>query len=162
MRQNPRGMRSLWRFKRGCGMKFVSVLTILVMLATAGVAMAERLSVSSKIANIRSGPGTGYDILWKVESYYPILVLKKSGSWINFRDFEGDEAWIHESLVDKQPTVITIKDKCNVRIGPGMDHEVIFSVEKGIPFLILDRQKNWIQIKHTDGDRGWIHKSLVW
>ena len=96
-------------------MRFVSVLTFVVILLTGGVAMAERLSVSSKIANIRSGPGTGYDILWKVESYYPILVLKKSGSWINFRDFEGDEGWIHESLVDKKPTVITIKDKCNVR-----------------------------------------------
>ncbi len=143
-------------------MRYISFLTIVVILLTGSFAMAERLSVSSKIANIRSGPGTGYEILWKVESYYPISVLKKSGSWINFRDFEGDEGWIHTSLVQKKPTVITIKNKCNVRTGPGTSHEVIFTVEKGIPFLIVNRQKSWIQIKHADGDRGWIHKSLVW
>ncbi|MFC1877721.1 SH3 domain-containing protein [Thermodesulfobacteriota bacterium] len=143
-------------------MRFISYLTFVVILSTGGFAMAERLSVSSKIANIRSGPGTGYEILWKVESYYPIMVLKKSGLWINFRDFEGDEGWIHTSLVHKKPTVITIKDTCNVRTGPGTNHDVIFTVGKGIPFLIMDRQKNWIQIKHADGDRGWIYKSLVW
>jgi SH3-like domain-containing protein len=143
-------------------MRFISLLTIVVILLTGGFAMAERLSVSSRIANIRSGPGTGYEILWKVESYYPMMVLKKSGSWINFRDFEGDEGWIHTSLVRKKPTVITIKNKCNVRTGPGTNHKVIFTVEKGIPFLIIGRQKSWIQIKHADGDRGWIHKSLVW
>lgn len=143
-------------------MKSISFLTLVLILSSSGLAMAERLSVSSKIANIRSGPGTTHEILWKVERYYPIRVVKKSGSWINFRDFEGDEGWIHTSLVDENPTVITIKDTCNVRTGPGTDHDVIFTVEKGIPFLILDRQKSWIQIQHADGDRGWIHKSLVW
>ena len=143
-------------------MRFISYLTFVVILSTGGFAMAERLSVSSKIANIRSGPGTGYEILWKVENYYPIIVLKKSDTWINFRDFEGDEGWIHTSLIKKEPTVITIKDTCNVRTGPGTNHDVLFTVGKGIPFLITDRQENWIQIEHADGDRGWIHKSLVW
>jgi len=143
-------------------MRYISFFTFIIIFFTGGFAMAERLSVSSKIANIRSGPGTDYEILWKVESYYPIMVLKKSGSWINFRDFEDDEGWIHTSLIHKKPTVITIKNTCNVRNGPGTNHDVIFTVEKGIPFLILNRQKNWIQIKHADGDRGWIHKSLVW
>ena len=143
-------------------MRFISLLSALTLLLTSGIAMAERLSVSSRIANIRSGPGTGYEILWKVESYYPMIILKKSGSWYNFRDFEGDEGWIHASLTQKKPTVITIKEECNVRSGPGTSHDILFTVEKGIPFLIMGRQKNWIQIKHADGDRGWIHKSLVW
>ena len=143
-------------------MKLISLLAIIVVLLANGFAMAERLSVSSKIANIRSGPGTDYEILWKVENYFPISVLKKSGKWINFRDFEGDEGWIHTSLIHKKPTVITKKNKCNVRTGPGTNHDIVFTVEKGIPFLVIDRQKNWIQIKHADGDRGWIYKSLVW
>ncbi len=143
-------------------MRFISLLTIVVILTTSGLAMAERLSVTSEIANIRSGPGTGYEVLWKIAKYHPIWVLKKSGPWVNFRDFEGDEGWIHTSLIQKKPTVITIKDRCNVRTGPGTNHDVIFTVGKGIPFLVIDQQKSWIQIKHADGDGGWIHKSLVW
>jgi len=143
-------------------MRKISFWTLVAILVTSSLAMAERLSISAKIANIRSGPGTGNEILWKVEKYHPIVVFNKKGAWYNFRDFEGDEGWIHHSLTDKKATVITAKDKCNVRKGPGTNHEIVFTVEKGIPFLIIKRQKSWIQIKHADGDTGWIHKSLVW
>jgi len=27
---------------------------------------------------------------------------------------------------------------------------------------VLTRKGNWIQVRHADGDKGWIHKSLVW
>jgi SH3-like domain-containing protein len=125
-------------------------------------ALAERLTVNSAIANIRSGPGTNYDILWNVEKNHPLYILEKSGNWYRFRDFEGDEAWIHKSLLEKMPAVITIKDKCNVRSGPGTNNKVLFTIEKGIPFKVLNKQGSWIQIEHADGDQGWIHKSLVW
>jgi SH3-like domain-containing protein len=125
-------------------------------------ALAERLAVASSIANIRSGPGTQYDILWNIEKYHPIDVIEKSGNWYRFRDFEGDEAWIHNSLLDATPTVITIKATCNIRSGPGTNYKTLFTVEKGIPFKVLQEQGNWIQIQHADKDKGWIHKSLVW
>jgi len=141
---------------------FQGVMILVIVWLWCGPALAERLSVSARIANIRSGPGTNYEILWKVEQYHPISVIKKQGSWYHFQDFEGDEGWIHKSLVQKKATVITDKDKCNVRKGPGTNHAIVFQIEKGIPFLILERQKSWLQIKHADGDSGWIHKSLVW
>ncbi|MBW1822500.1 MAG: hypothetical protein JRI92_12225, partial [Deltaproteobacteria bacterium] len=50
---------------------YTIVLTILSILFSSA-AFAERLAVSSVTANIRSGPGTNHDILWKVEKYYPI------------------------------------------------------------------------------------------
>lgn len=142
--------------------RFQGAIVVLIVCLISGTAMAERLSVSARIANIRSGPGTNYEILWKVEQYHPINVIKKQGPWYHFRDFEGDEGWIHKSLVQKNATVITAKEKCNVRKGPGTNHAIVFQIEKGIPFLILKRQKSWLQIKHADGDSGWIHKSLVW
>lgn len=143
-------------------MKIRLVIVIgLCMLCTAP-ALAERLTVGSEIANIRSGPGTKYDILWNVEKNHPLFILEKSGNWYRFRDFEGDEGWIHNSLLQDIPAVITIKDKCNVRSGPGTNNDVLFAVEKGIPFRVLNKQGNWIQIEHSDGDQGWIHKSLVW
>ena len=136
---------------------FVFLLTIY-----AGAAAADRLTVIAPLANIRSGPATKYDILWKVEKYYPISVINESGSWYQFRDFEDDEGWVHKSLVGKVPAVITIKDRCNIRSGPSTKEEILFSVEKGIPFKILKREDRWLHIEHADGDQGWIHDSLVW
>ena len=126
------------------------------------IAWAERLSVSNPIANIRSGPGNNYDILWQVEKYHPLLILEKSGNWYHFRDFEGDSGWIHRSLLSNTPTVITKSETCNIREGPGTSSKIVFTVGKGIPFKIIEKKENWIHIQHADGDQGWIHKSLVW
>ena len=143
-------------------MKVQSIIILLLIIVFAGVANAERLAVSAPVANIRSGPGTGHNVLWKVEQYFPIFVIEKSGEWYRFEDFEGDKGWVHQSLVGKIPSVITRNDTSNIRSGPGTTHPVLFSVEKGIPFKALKRENNWIQIEHADGDKGWIHKSLVW
>ena len=138
------------------------VIILLLVLGFAATAFAERLAVSAPVANIRSGPGTRHNILWKVEKFFPILVIDKSGEWYQFKDFEDDRGWVHKSLVRKIPAVITKNDKCNIRSGPGTNHNVLFTVEKGIPFKVLKRQGSWINIEHSDGDKGWIHKALVW
>lgn len=143
----------------------VNVRTIIILFLIVGfsaAALAERLAVSAPVANIRSGPGTGHNILWKVEKFFPLLIIDKSGKWYQFKDFEDDRGWIHQSLVSKIPTVITKNEKCNIRSGPGTDNRILFTVEKGIPFKVLDRKGSWIHIEHSDGDKGWIHKALVW
>ena len=143
-------------------MKNYAWITFFLLLVWGSAASAERLAVSVSIANIRSGPGRNFGILWAVEKYHPLDVFQKSGQWYHFRDFEGDEGWINESLVHKLPSIITIKEKCNIRSGPGTKFKISFTVEKGIPFKILKRKGSWIHIQHADGDKGWIHKSLVW
>ena len=137
-------------------------ISFILIFIWSSPAWAQRLSVSVPVANIRSGPGTGYDILWNVEKYHPLVILKKSGPWYYFHDFEKDEGWIHKSIVDRTPSVITIKPKCNVRAGPGTKYDILFTVENGIPFKVLKRKGNWLHIEHADGDKGWIHSSLVW
>ena len=143
-------------------MKIQSIIIFLLIMLLAGTASAERLAVSAPVANIRSGPGTKHNVLWKVEKYFPLRIIEKSGEWYHFEDFEGDKGWVHRSLVRKISAVITKNDACNIRSGPGTSNKIIFTVEKGIPFKVLKRKGSWIQIEHADGDKGWIHKSLVW
>lgn len=137
-------------------------IMIIMTIATGALAAGERLSVSVPVANVRSGPDTSYSTIWQVEQYYPVIVLEQSNSWCLFRDFEGDEGWLHKSLLDKTPSVITKSDQCNVRSGPGTNFDVLFTVEKGVPFKVIKREGHWIYVEHADGDRGWIHGSLVW
>jgi SH3-like domain-containing protein len=137
-------------------------MLFLLILGFSAAAFAERLAVSAPVANIRSGPGKLHNVLWKVEKFFPLLVIDKSGEWYQFEDFEGDRGWVHRSLVDKTPTVVTKNDKCNIRSGPGKSHKILFTVENGIPFKVLEPKGSWIHIEHADGDKGWIHKALVW
>ena len=135
---------------------------LVTWILMAGVAFAERLAISAPIANIRSGPGKNHEILWKVEKYHPILVERRSGSWYGFTDYEGDKGWVHKSLVQDIRTVITVKERCNVRSGPGTENPVVFTVGSGIPFKTIGEKGNWRHILHADGDKGWIHNSLLW
>jgi SH3-like domain-containing protein len=141
---------------------FSIVLVSLMILAGAGSVRAERLSVNANIANIRSGPNTSDAVIWQVEKYHPLEVIQKQGQWCLFKDFEGDRGWIHISLLTDIKTVIVKNDKCNVRSGPGTDHAIQFTVDKGVPFKVLEEKGAWLHVVHADGDQGWIHRSLVW
>ena len=141
--------------------RYLSIAVLLVVLSSSA-AWAQRLTVGVSIANIRSGPGENHDVMWQVEKYYPIEIIEKSEDWYLFKDFEGDKGWIHQSLVRSIPSVITTKENCNVRAGAGTEFEIVFIVDKGVPFQLVEEKGSWLHIRHSDGDRGWIHKTLVW
>jgi len=143
--------------------KFYIVQIILFTIFFTTIALgADRRSISVPIANVRSGPGDDYKVLWKLEKYHPIQVTESSGQWRKFTDFEGDKGWINESVISNVPSVIVKKDSCNVRSGPGESHKIIFKVGKGVPFKVLERKEKWIHVQHSDGEKGWISDSMVW
>ena len=140
----------------------LAVLTLLAICYAGSAPAAERYAVVGKTANIRSGPGTKYEILCQAEEFYPLNMVEKKGNWFRVMDFENDEGWIHKSMVRKMSSVITTKPKCNIRSGPGMKHDIVFITKEGVPFKTLRRKGNWINVRHSAGHEGWIHKSLVW
>ena len=148
--------------KRGGRMGRSLLVGGLLLLISAVPALAERVSVSVPLANIRSGPGTGYPVLWQVERYHPLRVIKTNGPWLYFSDYEGDKGWIHRDIVSDADAVIVTRESVNVRSGPGTDHEIVFTVARGVPFHVLERRGQWIHIRHADGEKGWIHRMLVW
>lgn len=142
--------------------KISAPIIFILLLFISSAALAERMTVNVSMANVRSGPGSKHNILWKIEKYHPIDVLKKQDPWYYFQDYENDKGWIHKSLLSNDASVIVVKDRCNVRSGPGISHEVVFTVEKGVPFKVIKKEGDWISIVHADGDKGWIHRNLVW
>ena len=143
-------------------MKKLLFITLSVLVLWVGTASAKRLSVAFPKANVRSGPGTDHEILWTAGKYYPVDIIKQSGSWYRIRDFEGDAGWIHRSLLKKISAVIVKGTIVNVRGGPGTNFRVLFQAEKGVSFKLLKRQKKWLKVEHEDGEVGWVHQSLVW
>jgi len=142
-------------------MRIFAFFVISLIGTTAGIG-AERLAVAVSVANIRTGPGTNYDVLWSAEKYFPFLVIETAGPWVRLRDFEGDEGWVHKSLVAKIPSVITKKPECSIRSGPGTGYPLLFTVGTGIPFRLIKKEGDWLYVEHADGEQGWIHKGLTW
>ncbi len=147
--------------------KYVKVIPITILLAVFIILpeygfAEQRMTITSSIANMRSGPGPKYDVLWQVERYHPVKILKKKGGWYKIIDFENDMAWVDTALLGNIEGVISIKTNCNVRSQASIKSAILFTVDKGVPFKVIEKKENWLKIKHKDGDVGWIHKSLVW
>ena len=50
--------------------------------------------------NVRVGPGTRYEIAWNfLVSGVPVEIIQEFDTWRKIRDFEGDEGWVHQSLL---------------------------------------------------------------
>ncbi len=149
-------------FYRKTIIKIIITAMIVSMIMPGLVFAQQRLSVTVSIANMRSGPGTKNDVLWQVEKFHPFEIVKKEGDWYKVKDFENDEAWIHKSLLGNVKGVITIKEKCNVRSGSTKKSQIVFTVEKGVPFKVIAKKGDWVKIEHAEGDVGWIYKPLLW
>ncbi len=138
----------------------VGLLLTFILLVPAQA--AERMAVKVGLANVRSAPNKKAEIAWQVTKYHPFQIVKKKGDWYQCKDFEGDSGWVYKSLLNKISTVITIKENCNVRSGPGTKNRILFIVDREVPLKVIKRQGRWLKIAHEDGDQGWIHASLIW
>lgn len=52
-------------------------------------------------------------------------------------------------------------DIANIRSGPATSDAIIWQVEKYHPINVIQKQGNWFFFEDFEGDRGWIHNSLI-
>lgn len=124
---------------------------------------ADYLSVTTDNANVRTGPGTNYQVRMELFKGYPLKVLKTQGEWYKIVDFEKDEGWIHQSIVKTSDTVIVNAQKSvNMRSGPSTKDSVIADVERGVVLSKLETNGKWTKVRHSTGTVGWIYNPLLW
>jgi SH3-like domain-containing protein len=138
------------------------ILVMAVLLLAQPLAAAEMLSVVPQRANIRSGAGGDYEVLWEVPRYYPVEVLERDGNWVKISDFENDEGWIYQSLLSDSPAVVVATEKANIREGPGSDYGSLWILEKGCSLKVLETDGDWYKVSDGGEVAGWIHESVIW
>jgi len=148
--------------------RFIILLSLLFVLSfSMSSAMAEMLAIHGNDINMRSGPGKKYKVLWKLGNGFPLKVLKRSGSWIRIRDFEGTIGWVHKGVVNRTPHMIVkvhrnTKKRINVRSGPGVNKRIVAKAYYGVVFKTLGRKNGWVKVSHGNKVTGWVKRSLLW
>jgi hypothetical protein len=61
---------------------------------------------------------------------------------------------------DVQVATISV-DKADLRLGPGRNHSALMSLRRGSRLAIEARQGEWYRVFAPNGQRAWIHSSLV-
>lgn len=142
-------------------MNFKLIFLAAILLPVHAVA-GNMLSVAPLMANVRSGPGGDYEVVWEAARYYPVEVVDSSGNWLKISDYENDEGWIYRSLVSGVPTVVVTSEKANVREGPGMEYESLWVLDKEYSLKLLKVEGEWLNVSDGGEVEGWIHKSVTW
>jgi SH3-like domain-containing protein len=136
---------------------------LIFFLCIGQVSAADYVSVKGDNVNVRSGPGTNYQVTLELFSGYPLKITTRQGDWLKVVDFENDSGWIHKSLVETGNTVIVNGTKSvNMRAEPSTKSSVIATVDRGVVMTKLESQGKWFKLKHSSGLIGWIYKPLLW
>ena len=143
------------------------VLSVVFLTLGAGLSKAEMLSISKDGVNLRSGPGTKYEIKWEYGEGFPLRVVSKKGDWYKVKDFENDTGWIFKSLLSPDGHMIVKVNKnknkkVNIRSGPGTKFNIVGKAYYGVVFRTLEQKSGWAKVKHDTGLVGWVKRSLLW
>ena len=139
-----------------------TMVAIFILAVSAAGQAAEYVSVKKDAVNIRTGPSTKDKVIWQVFEGYPLQVKKRQGKWANTVDYEGDEGWIYETLITNKKTVIVSVETANMRSGPSTEDAVVATVKKGVVFVPLEMNGDWMKVRYKNELTGWMYNSLVW
>jgi hypothetical protein len=67
---------------------------------------------------------------------------------------------ISDSAVDLHVATIAV-EKADLRLGPGKNHSALMTLRRGSRLAIEARQGEWYRVFAPNGQRAWIHSSLV-
>jgi SH3-like domain-containing protein len=117
-------------------MKKILVALVMMLSVLFILRHSDALCVSAQKANLRDGPGTNYEIAWKVYKYMPFskVGISLSSEWYAVKDVDGDVNWIHKRLVTNRYRCAVVKtEEVNVRTGPDTNYsKSFFSPAKNI------------------------------
>ena len=118
------------------------------------------LSLKNNEVNLRVGPSFEHPIkLVYKKKYLPVIILNKSETWRKISDFEGDEGWIHISMISNKNTFINKKEQNLLKYKN--DKIITAIIKEGVIGKIIMCEEKLCKVK-IKPYRGWIEKKYLW
>lgn len=120
------------------------------------------VSLSSGMANLRTGPGDRYPVTWLYQRKgLPLKVVKEYGIWRQVVDPDGETGWMHRTMISSQRTAIVVNGIQELRARPEASARVTWQIEPGVTGNISDCANSWCRFtinKHS----GYIRYDAIW
>ncbi len=144
-----------------------TILLPMFLFLSQAAALAEMVAVAGEDINMRSGPGTNNEVLWKMGAGFPLEIVKRSGEWIQVRDFEGSVGWVQKKTINSTPHLVVKANKgsdatINIRSEPNAKAKVVAQAKYGVVFRKLEKKGDWVKVAHSQGVTGWVDANLLW
>lgn len=120
------------------------------------------VSLAAGEANLRTGPGRRYPILWVyVRRRLPVEITAEYGQWRRIRDAEGTRGWVHSSLLSSTRTALIVGETRTLFADPDPQSRPVLRAEAGVIGALEKCRQGWCRLK-VGGKRGWLPAGHVW
>lgn len=143
--------------------------------SASGLPLPRFVSLRDAPSNVRVGPGTQYAIAWSfVVGGVPLEIIQEFDTWRKVRDVDGDEGWLHQSLLvgnrtalvtpwaNDGETALRAGASANSAVRAWLSPDIIVGVRK------CDGAFCEIDFAHTDAEgrsqryRGFVAQDSLW
>tara|TARA_B110001454_G_C12562057_1_gene368129 strand:- start:246 stop:719 length:474 start_codon:yes stop_codon:yes gene_type:complete len=143
-----------------------SVIFILLFFFSIPTSIANNnfyfLSLKNDEVNLRQGPSFEYPIkLIYKKKYLPVMILNKSETWREIKDFENNSGWMHISQLSKKKSAINLVNNSIIYKKYSIYSKPIVKLEVGRLVLIHKCKIKWCKVT-SNNYSGWILKDSLW
>lgn len=146
------------------------LVCLAIMMATifvSSVGAATPGVVNTALLNLRSGPGTAFQVLATLPQGTPLVVLAQRGDWSQVVTATGGSGWVSGQFVapdtnfrEGSRRVTVSASTLNVRQGPATSFPVLSTVREGQLLSVGGQVGNWLQVESA-GRLGFVHADFV-
>lgn len=112
--------------------------------------------------NVRTGPGVQYPIKWIFKrGQLPVKIVAEYDLWRRIQDMEGEQGWVHKSLLSGRRMAIVMDRMRVVYRKPDEQAVPAFVAEPGVIGRLETCDKLWCKLR-VGNTSGWIKHSHIW
>ena len=127
-----------------------------------GLPVPRFVSLKFNKANLRSGPGSEYPVLWQYrQAGLPLLVDAEFGVWRKVRDADGTTGWMHGAGLSLRRMAFIHDGMAKIYQQDSSESGVVAVAEKNALLELESCPKNWCRVT-TDTVKGWIQRTKIW
>lgn len=129
-----------------------------------GLPVPRFVTIRANKVNLRTGPGVRYPIDWEYRhAGLPVEIVGEYGTWRKVRDWQGDEGWMHQSMLSGRRSFMVRGDVGSLRETADRNARLIARLEAGVLGRIAECPATgaWCKVE-VEGFAGWLERERMW
>lgn len=128
-----------------------------------GLPIPRFVSLRSDKVFVRTGPALRYPIKWVFQKEgLPVEVVQEFDTWRKIRDPDGEEGWVHQSLLSgHRSVVVSAEEGITLRKDPLDSARASAVLESGVVASLQSCVSSWCEVS-AGGYRGWTQRNFLW
>jgi SH3-like domain-containing protein len=131
--------------------------------ASSGLPIPRFVSLAAEKVFVRTGPALRYPVKWVYQrENMPVEIIQEFDTWRKIRDIDGDDGWVHQSLLSGDRYAI-VKGEANLALRGDPDEKSRINAfyEPNVVAALDECSGTWCHLT-AEGYEGWAQRKFLW